>query len=92
MQIFLKDHLKARKKSVKRGAIVIEPTIEPRFSYPPMSGIGFIRKEAVKSVGKILKEENDRTMITANDLIFIRPENGHRYLPYIILVIDMTVF
>ena len=49
------------------------PRIVPSFSYPEMNRIGFIRREAQPSLGRILKEKDGHLMMSINDILYIKP-------------------
>jgi hypothetical protein len=70
------------------GPIVTEEA--PYFQYTLIDRVGFIRKAPIKPVGVIFKVEDDKRMISAGDLVYVRSvdeENdlllpGSRYVIY----------
>lgn len=46
------------------------------YHYASIDRVGFIRKEPVQSQGVIFKVEGQKEMISAGDLVYIRPENN----------------
>ena len=46
------------------------------FHYASIERVGFIRKEPIQSQGTIFKVEGQKEMISAGDLVYIRPENN----------------
>jgi len=64
----------------KSGALNKEPQKEPLYYYySPIDRIGFIRKDPVTTSGVIFKVKDDKEMISAGDLVFIRAK-GDRHL------------
>ncbi len=49
------------------------PAITPFFSYPPMDGLGFIRKKAIAPLGKIIRSRNNKVMMATGDTLYIDP-------------------
>ncbi len=47
--------------------------IEPSFSFSNMDHLGFIKKKAVSSLGEIIKEKDNNIMMSANDIVYIKP-------------------
>jgi len=47
--------------------------VEPFFSFSKMDHVGFIKKEPEPFLGKIIKEQDDHLMMTANDIVYIKP-------------------
>lgn len=51
--------------------------ITPVFSFSDIDHVGFIKNQPEPSLGKIIKEQDDHLMITANDIVYIKPsDNG----------------
>lgn len=72
IRVYLKD--RPPRKTVKEEAapIVVTPTIVPKFSYPQVDMVGFMRPEAITPLGEIIKEEENNIMIGTDDLVFIK--------------------
>ncbi len=74
----------------KSGALKKEPQKEPLYYYySPIDRIGFIRKDPVTPSGVIFKVKDDKEMISAGDLVFIRAKGdmpplvkGGKYIVY----------
>ena len=61
----------------------------PYFEYTLIDRVGFIRKEPVQPIGAIFKVEDEKEMISANDLLYVRSTGekdalvpGSRYVIY----------
>ncbi len=50
-----------------------EKTPDPFYEYPEINGLGFIRPTAMPSMGTIFKAQNDITLITTDNIVFIDP-------------------
>ena len=50
------------------------PPVE--FYYSRMNRIGFIRKPPVQPVGVLFKAQEDKTLISAGDVVYVRPPDG----------------
>lgn len=50
-----------------------EPGVAPDFNYTAMDRIGFIRKTRVASLGTIIREQDGNVMMSADDIIYIKP-------------------
>jgi len=51
------------------------------YNYPAIDSIGFIRKEPVAPNGSIFKVKDDKVLISAGDLLYIKPENNSNFTP-----------
>ena len=49
------------------------PKEPPAYYYAPIETVGFIRKEPVKPSGTIFRSQDDKTMISQGDEVYIRP-------------------
>jgi hypothetical protein len=84
IQIFLKEKSRVNpralktKETSKKDAPV---TITPSFSFSKMDRVGFIRKKAQPSLGSIIKEQDNHLMMSANNIIYIRPSGKDRLIP-----------
>ena len=65
------------KSVVKPQALKIEPPKSPLYYYySPIDKIGFIRKDPVAPSGVIFKVKDDKGLISAGDLVFIRSKGN----------------
>jgi hypothetical protein len=84
IRIFLKgkSELKpiiVKVKKLKKTKVPVK--IKTSFSYSQMDHVGFIKKSAQKSLGSVIKEEEDNLMMSANDVIYIKPSNNGTLIP-----------
>lgn len=70
IRIFHMDWLDKKKITQKT---IVEPAF---YAYPQIEQVGFIKKTAIKPVGSIFKVKDDKVMISAGDLVYIREESG----------------
>ena len=54
--------------------------IEASFSFSKMDHLGFIKKKAVSSLGEILKEKDNNIMMSANDIVYIKPSGKNKLI------------
>jgi hypothetical protein len=51
----------------------------PFFDYPPINGVGFIRKPAVSPAGTIFEVQGRKVLISEGDIVYIRPtDSAHK--------------
>ncbi len=55
--------------------------IVPSFYYPPMDSTGFIRETIQESLGEVIRERDGNLMMSANDIIYIRPSGKGSLIP-----------
>ncbi|SDT84461.1 LysM peptidoglycan-binding domain-containing protein [Desulfobacula phenolica] len=55
--------------------------IETSFSISGMDHIGFLRKKAQPSLGSIIKEKDDKLMMSTNNIIYIKPSGKGPLVP-----------
>ncbi len=55
--------------------------IVPKFSFPGMDHVGFIRSTMEKSLGSVLKQKDDKLMMSADDIIYIKPSGSGTLIP-----------
>ncbi len=59
-----------------------EPAINLTFLYPLINRVGFIKKNAVKPLGKILRsEDKDNDLISENDIIYVKASKADSLTP-----------
>lgn len=49
------------------------PQEPPYYYYAPIEHVGFIRKEPVKPSGTIFRTQDDKTMLSQGDVVYVRP-------------------
>jgi len=84
IRIFLKGKTALKPKVVKVKKIKKKAApvkIETSFSFSEMDHIGFITKEAHPSLGSIIKEQEGNLMMSANDIIYIKPSGKEALIP-----------
>ncbi len=76
-------------KTVEKKPPPIEPPKElPYYFYSPIDSTGFIREQPVHPLGSIFKAKDDKEMIGAGDLVYIKPAAhaavslGNKYTVY----------
>jgi len=84
IQIFLKEKPALKPKTVKVQKIkkeTVPKKVETSFSFSKMDYIGFLKKKARPSLGSVIKEKDGNFMMTANDIIYIKPSNKGILVP-----------
>jgi hypothetical protein len=84
IQIFLKGKAALKPKIVEVQKVkkeIVPVRIKTSFSFSEMDHIGFIRKEAQSPLGSIIKEQDDNLMMSANDIIYIKPSTRGTLIP-----------
>lgn len=83
IRIFLKEKAPLKPKIVKVQKVKKEAPakVEPSFSFSEIDRIGFLRKTAQPSLGNIIKEQDGNLMMSANDIIFIKPSGTGTLIP-----------
>lgn len=85
LRLYLKDGVVQFEKvdNIPETAVLAEPVFAspPSFAYALIDRIGFIRKTPVEPHGTLFKSKDDKTMISMQDMVYIRPENSHTLLP-----------
>ncbi len=76
IRVFLKQPpVKTVQQPVEKEAKVA-PTLDPvvpAFSFPAINRVGFIKETIEKTIGTIIREKDGNLMMSANDLIYIKP-------------------
>jgi hypothetical protein len=72
----------AQKVSVKKTGVA-PPTLQDRihYDYSALDRVGFIRKQPVAPQGAIFKVLEPKGMISADDIVYIRPEGDAKLVP-----------
>ncbi|WP_299981697.1 LysM peptidoglycan-binding domain-containing protein [Desulfobacula sp.] len=84
IQIFLKKKPALKPKIVKVRKVKKEGVpvkVETSFSFSEMDHIGFLKKKAQTSLGSIIKEQDGNLMMSANDIIYIKPSGKGTLVP-----------
>lgn len=84
IQVFLKEKSALKPKVVKVQKVKKKKTpvkIETLFSYSKMDHVGFVKKDKVPSFGSIIREEEGNIMMSAGDIIYIKPSSTGTLVP-----------
>ncbi|MCP3943328.1 MAG: LysM peptidoglycan-binding domain-containing protein [Desulfobacteraceae bacterium] len=84
IQIFLKSKTLPKAPPVQpppEPVKVETPPISPSFTYQNINRTGFIRKHVVDTLGVIIRERDGNLMMSANDIIYIKPTNKANLIP-----------
>jgi hypothetical protein len=81
IRLYRKSDIQPYESQVQEAPPQVEiPAMEPKPESPPvqfyysrMGRIGFIRKPPVNPLGEIFKSHHDKKLISANDMVYIRP-------------------
>jgi len=91
IQIFLKrEYAKKATMTTPEPEKKVQVPIIPSFTYPEINQIGFIKKTAEPSLGKIIREKDGNLMMSANDIIYINPTGKASLMPGAICQIFTT--
>ena len=84
IRIFLKENLSAKPVATKVEEVKQEnppEKVTPSFSYSEMDHIGFIRKNPEPSLGSIIRDQDNKVMMSFNDIIYIKPSGKGALIP-----------
>ncbi|MDA8133961.1 MAG: LysM peptidoglycan-binding domain-containing protein [Desulfobacteraceae bacterium] len=84
IRIFLKENTAVKPEFVKIEEIKPEKPPEkiiPSFSFSEMDRIGFVRKTAEPHVGSVIKDQDNKIMMSSNDIIYIKPSGKGTLIP-----------
>lgn len=83
IKIFLRETIKEQKSipHVKKPKATVKHQLHPTFYYPGMEELGFIKKESVRPLGRIIKSESNNIMISKGDIIYIEPLGNNPMIP-----------
>ncbi len=80
-------HVKGVDNFIKKNIEEIQPK-EPEttketlyYYYSPIDSIGFIKKQAITPQGTIFKVKDDKKLVGAGDLVYVRPDVDHSLQP-----------
>ena len=84
IRIFLKEPTAIKPKIAKIEEAIQEKSPEkiiPSFSFSEMDRIGFIRKNAEPPLGSVIKDQDNKIMMSSNDIIYIKPSGKGTLIP-----------
>lgn len=84
IRIFLKENAAVKPKLAKTEDIKQEKPPEkiiPSFSFSEMDRIGFIRKNTAPAFGSIIRDQDNKIMMSSNDIIYIKPSGKGTLIP-----------
>ncbi|MFA5902582.1 MAG: LysM peptidoglycan-binding domain-containing protein [Desulfobacula sp.] len=84
IRVFLKEKAVTKQEVVKTEEVKQEKPIEkvvPSFSFSEIDRIGFIRKTSEKPLGSIVKDQDNKMMMSSNDIIYIKPSEKGALIP-----------
>ncbi|MCP3898543.1 MAG: LysM peptidoglycan-binding domain-containing protein [Desulfobacteraceae bacterium] len=58
-----------------------KPEIKLSFNYPFIDSVGFIKKAAISSAGKVLRSEDDSDLISQDDIIYVKASKNDSLIP-----------
>ncbi len=58
------------------ASLMVDGKPQPYFFYPPIDGVGFIRKSPVTPVGTVFRSQERKALMSIEDVIYVRPEQG----------------
>ncbi len=58
-----------------------KPEIKLSFNYPFIDSVGFIKKNAITSVGKILRSKKNAVLISENDIVYVKAAKTNSLIP-----------
>jgi len=84
IKIFLRDKTLLKPRIIKVQKVKKEKVpvrIKTSFSYSGMDHTGFLKKDAQTSLGTIIKEQDGNVMMSANDIIYVKPSGNGALIP-----------
>ena len=84
IRIFLKENAAVKPEVAKIEEVKQEKPIEkliPSFSFSEMDRIGFVRKNAELPLGSVIKDQDNKVMMSSNDIIYIKPSTKGTLIP-----------
>jgi len=84
IRIFLKETAAVKPKIAKIEEVRQEKPpekINPSFSFSEMDRIGFIRKDADLAFGSVIRDQDNKIMMSSNDIIYIKPSGKGALIP-----------
>lgn len=84
IRIFLKEKAAVKPEIAKIEEVKQEKPPEkiiPSFSFSEMDRIGFIREDAEPPFGSIIRDQDNKIMMSSNDIIYIKPSGKGTLIP-----------
>ncbi|OGQ85206.1 MAG: hypothetical protein A3J85_01145 [Desulfobacula sp. RIFOXYA12_FULL_46_16] len=84
IRIFLKETAARKPKLAKIEEVKQEKPPEkiiPSFSFSEMDRIGFVRKTAEPHIGSVIRDQDNKIMMSSNDIIYIKPSGKGTLIP-----------
>jgi len=84
IQIFLKENAAAKLAVAKIEEVkkdIPPEKIIPSFSFSEMEKIGFVKKTAEQPLGSVSKDQDNKIMMSSNDIIYIKPSGKGTLVP-----------
>jgi hypothetical protein len=84
IRIFLKENTAVKPKLAKIEEVRQEKPPEkiiPSFSFSEMDRIGFVLKTAEPQIGSVIRDQDNKIMMSSNDIIYIKPSGKGTLIP-----------
>ncbi|OGR40499.1 MAG: hypothetical protein A3J80_11585 [Desulfobacula sp. RIFOXYB2_FULL_45_6] len=84
IRIFLKEDATTKPKLAKIEDVKLKKPLEkiiPSFSFSEIDRIGFIKKNADPSLGSVIRDQDNKVMMSSNDIIYIKPSGNGTLIP-----------
>ncbi len=84
IRIFLKENAAVKPEVAKIEAVKQAPPPEriiPSFSFSEIDHIGFVKKNAAPPLGSIIRDQDNKMMMSSNDVIYIKPSGNGTLIP-----------
>ncbi|MCG8633558.1 MAG: LysM peptidoglycan-binding domain-containing protein [Desulfobacterales bacterium] len=85
IRVYLKPDTRQKFRSAEAApeqeTVQAPQKITPTFNYTAIDRIGFIKEEEIDSLGTIIRERDGNLMMSANDIIYIKPAAGSALVP-----------
>jgi len=84
IRIFLKENAALNPEVAKIEEVKQEKPpekITPSFSFSEMDRIGFIKEKADPHLGSVIRDQDDKIMMSSNDIIYIKPSGKGTLIP-----------
>jgi hypothetical protein len=84
IRIFLKENAAVKPELAKSEEVKQEKPTEkiiPSFSFSEIDRIGFIRKDAEPPFGSVIRDQDNKIMMSSNDIIYIKPSGKGTLIP-----------
>ncbi len=83
IRIFLKERAPLKPIVVEVKKLPAKPPVKvkPSFSYSEIDHVGFLKKDTQTSLGKVIKEQDGKLMMSKSDIIYIKPSGKGILVP-----------